>query len=561
MENSIFGVGGIQLFEKKGVLSFRTNESKCFLLGLISFVTIFVIGGLMFYSNEPFVESRINICKDECSLLDVQIQKWYEFESDQVDVALFEVELEVIKDESYQLEETVEFSFTLDMESHNNDRCEDKSSFSYSSSDKMKPFQLQQCDSTCDKIFIAQRNYFSGRFIKIDLQALDETSLTSKSFRNIDLVITQRNIEYFKSEGYLNGILCLLTLLISIYFFKRVCQYNYNDLGVVHTQIAAILVLAIFFNEPFYIFYRSENYLFAEIFNCLCQASLFSLLVYFSLFVIDSLTIQDIMRESACKFYGLKLLLSILSWIFLLVGSAFIKYQESKNIMATYFGESSLDNMIFWSFGLVVLGYSLHLIMLAISSQANGQVKSGVKFLIFLTLTCIPFTLLSITYTKFTIFASKNGPNTSFPFNSLLSRSLTTLYTLFIGISFSPKIVSSQSLSEKNKHQEIVNQLYEHELPEMPTMNQDTEADDRGQYQLPADEEEEPKLNPNDPKQKKKNEIWEKIQKQAEEEDEDDDGDSDVEDEVDDDANGDGEDSEESQESEPEEEHDAEKEV
>eukprot|EP00343_Euplotes_focardii_P011719 CAMPEP_0205830570 /NCGR_PEP_ID=MMETSP0206-20130828/41435_1 /ASSEMBLY_ACC=CAM_ASM_000279 /TAXON_ID=36767 /ORGANISM="Euplotes focardii, Strain TN1" /LENGTH=98 /DNA_ID=CAMNT_0053134359 /DNA_START=264 /DNA_END=560 /DNA_ORIENTATION=- len=89
--------------------------------------------------------------------------------------------------------------------------------------------------------------------------------------------------------------------------------------------------------------------------------------------------------------------------------------------------------------------------------------------------------------------------------------------------------------------------MYEQELPEMPTLREDTENyNDRnlGEYQLSADQEAEPKRRSTDPEQQKKDKIWENIQKQVEEDDEE---------EVDSDANDSdpdlGQDSDDSQES------------
>eukprot|EP00344_Euplotes_crassus_P002515 CAMPEP_0196995954 /NCGR_PEP_ID=MMETSP1380-20130617/1956_1 /TAXON_ID=5936 /ORGANISM="Euplotes crassus, Strain CT5" /LENGTH=89 /DNA_ID=CAMNT_0042411775 /DNA_START=1414 /DNA_END=1683 /DNA_ORIENTATION=+ len=82
-------------------------------------------------------------------------------------------------------------------------------------------------------------------------------------------------------------------------------------------------------------------------------------------------------------------------------------------------------------------------------------------------------------------------------------------------------------------------------------MREDTETyNDRGQYQLPPDEEEEPKQRSTDPIEQKKEKIWEAIQKEV---DEDDDADADADSDADgSDPDVDNEDSEESQESEEE---------
>ncbi|CAI2364915.1 unnamed protein product [Moneuplotes crassus] len=551
MENNIFGVGGIRLYERKGFISLQTLKSPSFWIALAIICAPIACVLYMFYDTQPFVESRANICTGECSLDDLRHTKCYEFNSDYTDVFLFEIELEAIEGEALKYQDTVNLAFSLDFSYHNNEKCEDKKIFRHQSSSRTKPFELQRCKNKCDKIFVAQQNYFSGKFVNAIIETTNETNLKSKSFKNIDLIITKRNPNYFRSECYIKGVFCLITAFAAIYFFRRISQYSYSDLGVVQTQIVAIILLCLFFNEPLFFFYRVQGYPIVEIFNSLCQASLISLLMYFTMFLLDSLTIQQIFRESACKFYGIKLLLTFFAWVMIFAASTSIKFREYKNAMATHNEDFSVDEIILWAFAMTVMGYSFYIILISLRSRSNDSIKKNAKLFIYLTLACMIFTLCSILFSKFKVFASRNGPEILLPFNELISRGTVTLYIVFITIAFSPKVISLKLMQEKNKHQEIINQLYERELPEMPTMREDTETyNDRGQYQLPPDEEEEPKQRSTDPIEQKKEKIWEAIQKEV---DEDDDADADA----DSDAEGsdpdiDNEDSEESQESEEE---------
>ena len=117
-------------------------------------------------------------------------------------------------------------------------------------------------------------------------------------------------------------------------------------------------------------------------------------------------------------------------------------------------------------------------------------------------------------------------------FKVLSIEALLNLYIYVVVYLYSPCVMTATSKIRKqkeNEHRQIINQLYEQELPEMPTMRDDTEGyQDRniGDYQIDAkrDSTGDGKRREfrADPDQEKKNKIWEQIEKEAEEDDDED---------------------------------------
>mmetsp|Transcript_20158 Transcript_20158/g.19799 ORF Transcript_20158/g.19799 Transcript_20158/m.19799 type:complete len:110 (+) Transcript_20158:842-1171(+) len=108
--------------------------------------------------------------------------------------------------------------------------------------------------------------------------------------------------------------------------------------------------------------------------------------MYFTMFLLDSLTIQQIFRESACKFYGIKLLLTFFAWIMIFAASTSIKFREYKNAMATHNEDFSVDEIILWAFAMTVMGYSFYIILISLRSRSNDSIKKNAKLFIYLTL-------------------------------------------------------------------------------------------------------------------------------------------------------------------------------
>ena len=230
--------------------------------------------------------------------------------------------------------------------------------------------------------------------------------------------------------------------------------------------------------------------------------------------MIDSSNQNEIMRESTSKFYAPKLLLTFLSWVFLLAGTTTVKLYDLASINNQY----SVDRMIFWSFTIVILSYFVYLTNLVFQ---GWSARSNLRLVIIYTFLTSITIITPIIFTNFKVYASNTGTSDVSIDNFEFLIAYLNLYLYVIAYLYSPCVMSKESMMEMQKekeHRKIINNLYEQELPEMPTMREDTESyNDKnvGGYQLPADEEAEPKRRSTDPDQQKKEEIWQAIQKEV----------------------------------------------
>jgi hypothetical protein len=101
---------------------------------------------------------------------------------------------------------------------------------------------------------------------------------------------------------------------------------------------------------------------------------------------------------------------------------------------------------------------------------------------------------------------------------------LLNLYVYLVSYLYSPSAMTFESrikMQNENEHRKIIGQLYEQELPEMPTMrDENNDYQGRNEYSVP-DQEMEAKRRLSDPDQAKRDKIWEAIEKETEEDQED----------------------------------------
>lgn len=296
-----------------------------------------------------------------------------------------------------------------------------------------------------------------------------------------------------------------------------------------------MICFLILFNEPFYFFHALIPYKIVSIMNTVIQATFISLLLHFWSFLIDTISEEDVIRESPIKFYGPKLLLVVLIWLFLMVALALVRMQEAAD--PTFYWDLDINQTsvkaLSWILFCLLIIYSLYLIGITMKAcAAIRRLKESYKFVIGMTLIVIATCVFFLSFLGLQKYVS----TTTSIFKLLSIEALLNLYIYVIAYLYSPCVMSSTSrvrAHKENEHRQIINQLYEQELPEMPTMRDDTEGyQDRniGDYQVDSrrDSQGDGKRREFkvDPDQEKKNKIWEQIEKEAED-DEDEDKDSD----------------------------------
>lgn len=302
-----------------------------------------------------------------------------------------------------------------------------------------------------------------------------------------------------------------------IFYIRRICQYNFSDSGIVQKQLIALLVLLLMFNEPFYFSYALSGYKMMSTINTGVQASFVAMLLYFWLFIIDASSKQDQITESASKFYLPKLLLSGVIWCFLLIALSNVRVHESQNPLIGW--ESTTTDMMGWVLVVILVLYGVYLATL-VSKVFKTRLPDSFKFVIGITVA-----VMILSLSLLILVGLQNYISTSASVLEVLAiEALLNLYIYLIAYLYSPSAMSHESMikhQKENEHRKIISQLYEQELPEMPTMrDEQSNYTSKNEYDIP-DQDIEAKRRQSDPDQIKRNKIWEEIEKEAEDEEED----------------------------------------
>ena len=91
--------------------------------------------------------------------------------------------------------------------------------------------------------------------------------------------------------------------MISIlYMTKRTTQYNFEDIGVIQKKLIGLLILLFFFNDPLYYFLGLSPNVFICAIRTLMQASFVAILLHFWVYLMDTISQEDMIRENPMRF-------------------------------------------------------------------------------------------------------------------------------------------------------------------------------------------------------------------------------------------------------------------
>lgn len=163
---------------------------------------------------------------------------------------------------------------------------------------------LESCTSTeCPNIVLAQHSYFSNKNFKVFLRSENTPNKEDKVFESISLIITQRDYSYISTLVFLKCCFTVGTVMAIIYIARRVTQFNFTDVGIIQKKVIILLVLLFLFNEPLLFFHALVPYKVISIFNSVVEATFIAMLLHFWSFMIDTISEEDMIRESPVKFY------------------------------------------------------------------------------------------------------------------------------------------------------------------------------------------------------------------------------------------------------------------
>jgi hypothetical protein len=110
---------------------------------------------------------------------------------------------------------------------------------------------------------------------------------------------------------------------------------------VVQNQILLILSLLLFFNEPFYFEYVMKPIPIMSYFNSFVQASLLASILYFWLYILETMLQQEMVSEPTFKFYLPKVVISGLLWACSLPSMAIMRDREAED--PTFYENSEIS--------------------------------------------------------------------------------------------------------------------------------------------------------------------------------------------------------------------------
>jgi hypothetical protein len=358
--------------------------------------------------------------------------------------------------------------------------------------------------------------------------------VSAEVFSKIELVITQRDYSYVTTLTFLKTAFSILSVICLFYFVRRSCQFNFSDVGIIQKKLLILVVLLILFNEPLFYFHALFPFKIMTFVNTVIQSTFIAFLLHFWSYLIDTISEENLIRESPIRFYGPKLLLSFLIWLCLLITLSLVRFQEAVDPVFFTSGvlpQGSLRKLSWLLFFLLGI-YGIYLAAItARALTAIRRLKESYKFVIGFTMGVITVCVAVLALMGLQRYVSMSSSVAKVV-------SIEAILNLYIYASvylYSPcKMTPTSRLNRQkaHEHRQIINQLYEQELPEMPTMRDDGDNgfQDRNtdEYQIQNEHEPRRREFKVDPEQEKKQKIWEAIQKQAQDEDgEDDDSDED----------------------------------
>ena len=206
------------------------------------------------------------------------------------------------------------------------------------------------------------------------------------------------------------------------------------------------------------------------------QASFIVSLLRFWSYLIDSISQEDVIQESSLKYDIPKSIFYIVLYVTLFYVMITTRLKESDDPLYYWNNnEASLKTRILVILLFMYLGRVTYK-----TAKTFGGLKKNYKIIIFSTLTVI-----YILFGCFTIVGIQAYVSNSTSVLRIMSiEGLINLYIYLLYL-FSPCSLTSRMQNRRpagnNEHRQIINQLYEQELPEMPTMR------DEDDHHLPND--------------------------------------------------------------------------
>lgn len=399
---------------------------------------------------------------------------------------------------------------------HNNAKCTDKEIFREEETREINFLECNSNTNVCPPVFLAQKSYFTNSNFRVNVWADNSEKVNDKVFSKIELITTTRAYSYVMTLTFLKAIFSICSISCLVYFILRIKQYNFFDIGIIQKKLLLLVIFLILFNEPLYFFNALVPHKMLGIINTVIQATFIAMLLHFWAYLIDTISEEDVIRENPIKFYGPKLCLVVLIWIFLLAALTLVRVQEAVD-PTFYWNVETKDFKILilsWLLFLLLALYSLYLGSITYKACSHiRRLKETYKYVIAMTLGVIIGCIFFLGFLGLQKYVSM----ASSAFKVLSIEALLNFYIYMVVYLYSPCKMSTTSGGRNQKdreHRQIINQLYEQELPEMPTMREDHESyadKEIGDYK---EAEQDAENNTN------KSKIWEQIEKQIEEEDE-----------------------------------------
>lgn len=282
--------------------------------------------------------------------------------------------------------------YSASIQGYDSDGCEGDSLFMREATHSAQFNNCNKPNNQCDPIFIIQESHFVNSDFKINLVSEKTPNYQEKVFSKIEIMTTTRHYNYVSVLVFLKFLFTIGTAACIFFFVKRVSQFNITDVGIIQKKLLMVLLFLFLFNDPLFFFHALFPYKIVSIVNTVVQASFIALLLHFWSFLIDSISEEDMIRENPIRFYGPKLLLVVLIWLFLLVTLSMVRIQEAADPMFYAnmdINQTSVKTLSWILFFLLVL-YGLYLVAITLKAcTAIQRMKENYRFIISLTLTVI----------------------------------------------------------------------------------------------------------------------------------------------------------------------------
>lgn len=474
MELNLFGIGSIMLDKINSPSLSKLIAAFCFIyMGCI---------GIGLFSPKPFQTMPITLWEGECTLKDMTYESCYHVSSLATDVIKFEVQFTLNQSMVSEWKSNELMQYTLRIQGYNDDKCQKSDEFIDESALSAR---LENCDNEfyeCDPIFLAQYSYFDNSYFAVKLDSMSTPNSDSPLFTKIDLVVTSREF-YFYTMVIIRLIFAVTSAVWGLYYVKRLLQFSFTDIGIIQKKLLYLLILLFFFNEPFYVLFGLSNNRAINVFNTLIQSSFLAMLLHFWTYLIDTISQDEVIRLNPIKFGCPKITLALLLWIFLTISMISVRFKEANNPLIYWNLATKDSSMIIFSAVLLLLLviYCLYLVIITyISCSSIKRMKENYKYLL-----CTTYGVIAIWVGCLGLVGIENYVSSSTTILKILSlKGLFNLYIYLLAYLLAP--TSYKTSRFRSPHDQIISDLYEQELPEMPTMRDDDEAhhDKNSHYQI-----------------------------------------------------------------------------